>query len=113
MTPDDKNLDEVLRSHFMATAEDDAAAARVLRSLSAKPLPRQRGSWNWPAALLRWDMAPAWPRVAALAACAALGFVVGIAGLDAKVDDAAATTMAANDPPPLFTGSDPLTGLRP
>ena len=37
--------------------------------------------------LLDWQFAPAWPRMAALACCAALGFYVGIAGLDRRFDD--------------------------
>ena len=56
-----------------------AAAARVLARLGA--LPRQKPPlWRCPAVLLDWEFAPAWPRMAALAGCAAIGFVIGIAG---------------------------------
>ena len=65
---------------------DEAAIDRVLRQLSG-PLPRQKQPlWRLPAVLLNWEFAPAWPRMAALACCAALGFVIGIAGLDRPFD---------------------------
>lgn len=65
---------------------DEAAVARVHARLNA-PLPRQKAPlWRLPAVLLDWQFAPAWPRVAALACCAALGFVIGIAGLDRSFD---------------------------
>ena len=35
--------------------------------------------------LLDWQFAPAWPRLAALAGCAALGFFIGIAGIDRPI----------------------------
>jgi hypothetical protein len=74
-------LDVMLRQHFGggAAETDDASAARVLATL-AQPLPAQRQSWRlWPRELLDWRFAPAWPRLAALACCAALGFAVGVA----------------------------------
>jgi hypothetical protein len=71
--------------------------------------------WRLPAVLLNWEFAPAWPRMAALACCAALGFFVGIAGLDRRFDDPGA--------PPAFVGGggigaitfepDAFTGGRP
>lgn len=64
------------------SADDEAAAARVLKRL-AGPLPRQkRPLWQFTGVLLNWDLAPAWPRMAALACCAIMGFMVGFAGLD-------------------------------
>jgi hypothetical protein len=63
------------------TPEADAATARILKRLGG-PLPRQKISfWRLPEVLLDWQFAPAWPRVAALACCAVLGFMVGIAGI--------------------------------
>ena len=63
-------------------AADDAAVERVLKRLSG-PLPRQKlPFWRLPAVLLDWQFAPAWPRLAALGACAAVGFFIGIAGID-------------------------------
>jgi hypothetical protein len=83
MTGEDK-LNELLARHFSDSgpngASDGEAAARVLAAL-ARPLPRQRHAWrHWPAVLLNWDFAPAWPRLVALASCAALGFAVGVVG---------------------------------
>lgn len=82
MMTEDK-LDALLARHLRADAprgeHEQAAAARVVAAL-AQPLPRQKHPWRlWPAELLDWNFAPAWPRVAALAACAALGFAVGVA----------------------------------
>jgi len=51
------------------------------------PLPRQQLAWwRLPAVLLDWEFAPAWPRVAVLATCAALGFAIGLIGIDRQVD---------------------------
>jgi len=65
---------------------DEAAVDRVLKRLSG-PLPRQKKPfWRLPGVLLDWQFAPAWPRMAALACCAVLGFFVGIAGLDRQFE---------------------------
>ena len=99
----------------MQTPADDAAVERVLRRLSG-PLPRQKQPlWRLPAVLLNWEFAPAWPRMAALACCAALGFVVGIAGLDRPFDrlDASILTSAIAISARLVSEPDTLTGERP
>lgn len=94
---------------------DEAAVTRVLDRVSS-PLPRQkRPFWRLPPVLLDWQFAPAWPRMAALACCAALGFYVGIAGLDRRFDDPTAA--------PAFVGGggigsitfepEAFTGARP
>jgi hypothetical protein len=90
MTGDDK-LDLLLTQHFREDTRADGnhgnAAARVLTAL-ARPLPQQRGSWrHWPAALLDWQFAPAWPRMAALAGCAVLGFAIGAVAPSARALD--------------------------
>src|SRR5512143_4229572 len=83
----DEFLDKALRRHMQAPPADEAAVERVLARLSG-PLPRQKQPlWRLPAVLLDWQFAPAWPRMAALACCALLGFFVGIAGLDRRFDD--------------------------
>lgn len=114
MTEDqfEKFLARALKRREPPQAEKEAVA-RVMKHL-AGPLPRQQFAlWRLPAVLLDWQFAPAWPRVAALACCAALGFYVGIAGLDRRFDS----------PPPAYVGGggigaitfepDPLTGARP
>ncbi len=83
----DQQFDDVIRAalkrNTAAAHPDDAAVARVLSRLKAAPLPPQkRAWWRLPAELLDWQFAPAWPRMAALAGCAVLGFTIGLAGLD-------------------------------
>jgi hypothetical protein len=64
--------------------------------------------------LLDWQFAPAWPRVAALAACAVLGFYVGIAGLDRPFDQLDGRfAMANNDFGSVVFEPESLTGARP
>ncbi len=85
MTMNDDFLDAALKRQTQAPAADDAAVARVLARL-AGPLPRQkRPFWRLPTVLLDWQFAPAWPRLAALGVCAALGFFIGIAGIDRPI----------------------------
>ena len=58
-----------------------ADASSVLHALAARPLPpqRRRFLWRrWPSELLTLEFAPAWPRLAALAGVAALGFIIGL-----------------------------------
>ncbi len=110
-----KFLDTALTRHTKAGAVDEAAVARVLKRLSP-PLPRQKLSlWRLPAVLLDWQFAPAWPRVAALACCAALGFYVGIAGLDRRFDQRDAQFALANrsDLGAIVFEPETLTGARP
>jgi hypothetical protein len=110
----DKLIESVLKRRVMEPV-DEAAVNRVLSRTSA-PLPRQKQPlWRLPGVLLDWQFAPAWPRMAALACCAALGFFVGIAGLDRRFDDPAAA--------PAFVGGggigsitfepEAFTGARP
>ena len=110
----DNFLESALKRRLQPPPSDDAAVDRVLKRL-AGPLPRQKRSlWQLPSVLLNWDFAPAWPRVAALACCAALGFVVGIAGLDRPFDQLDSPFMVATrDIGSLVSEPDTLTGERP
>lgn len=96
------------------TAVDKAAVERVLARLGG-PLPRQRQPlWRLPAILVDWQFAPAWPRMAALACFAALGFVIGIAGLDRPFDRLDAPfTVGNRDIGSIVSEPDTLTGERP
>ena len=108
-------LEGALKRDAGATQADEAAVNRVLARL-AGPLPRQKEPfWRLPTVLLDWQFAPAWPRVAALACCAALGFVVGIAGIDRRLDDASAPFAIASrgDLGAFVFDPEPLTGARP
>jgi hypothetical protein len=108
-------IDAALKRHTQAPPTDDAAVERVLKRL-AGPLPRQKMPlWRWPAVLLDWQFAPAWPRVVALACCAALGFVIGIAGIDRHLDgsDAPFAVASRADIGSIVFEPEPLTGARP
>jgi hypothetical protein len=108
-------LDAALKRTMQALPADPAEVNRVLARL-APPLPRQKMSlWRLPAVLLDWQFAPAWPRVAALAACAVLGFYVGIAGLDRRFDqlDGRFTAASSTDLGSIVFEPESLTGARP
>jgi hypothetical protein len=110
----DEFLEATLKRHMQA-APDDAAVQRVLKRL-AGPLPRQKLSWwRLPGVLLDWQFAPAWPRVAALACCAALGFVIGIVGVDRRFDGGGPPFAVANnsDIGSVVFEPEALTGARP
>lgn len=84
------NLDhelEVSLGRVMAPDADDGAD-RVLARLDATPLPPQKrgllAAW-WPTALTDTNLAPAWPRLAALACAAALGISVGLSGIGTRI----------------------------
>src|SRR5512135_3258047 len=107
-------LETALKRHTQAPPADDAAVERVLNRLSG-PLPRQKMPlWRLPGVLLDWQFAPAWPRVAALACCAALGFVIGIAGVDRRFDGGGSPFMVSSrDIGSIVSEPDSLTGERP
>ena len=110
-----RQIDDLLARHFRHDElAAPASAARVLAALATKPLPRQRGKLlsRWPDVLLSWDFTPAWPRVAALAGCAVLGFAIGLAGLGPHFEPGA-TTIVAADLSSIVFEPEPLTGLRP
>jgi hypothetical protein len=95
--------------------EAPADATGVLRALAARPLPPQRRRllWRrWPSELLTLDFVPAWPRVAALAGVAALGFVIGLVDLGPMTVGAngedPASIVADNDIGAVVFAPDPL-----
>jgi len=110
-----KFLEAALKRRIDAPQADEAAVNRVLKRLSG-PLPRQKISlWRWPSVLLNWQFAPAWPRVAALACCAAFGFFIGIAGLDRSLDGPGARFAINNraDLGSIVFEPEAMTGARP
>jgi len=106
-------LEAALRRQARTTEADRAAAERVLKRL-AGPLPRQwRPFWRLPEVLLDWQFAPAWPRMAALAGCLALGFAIGLAGLDRPLDRLNGASVSGSDLDSSVLAPEPLTGARP
>jgi hypothetical protein len=108
-------LEAALKRHSQKPPVDEAAVERVLARLSG-PLPRQDVSrWRWPPVLLDWQFAPAWPRVAALACCAALGFTIGIAGIDRRISgpNSAYAIASRADLGSVVFEPEALTGARP
>ncbi len=107
-----RGLDAALIRHGKAVQVDDAALARLSARL-AGPLPRQKKPfWRLPAVLLDWQFAPAWPRMAALACCAMLGFAIGIAGLDRQIDGQSVAAASTDLPTAMFE-PEPFPGVRP
>ena len=110
-------LDALMMRDAMPT---QANAASVLRVLERRPLPpqRRRFLWQqWPSELLNLDFAPAWPRLAALAGVAALGFVIGLTDLGPILGlsngDEATSIVADNDIGAIVFAPDPLPEVRP
>jgi hypothetical protein len=111
----DTYLDNALKRYGNAPQADAAAVERVMARL-AGPLPRQRHPlWRLPAVLLDWQFAPAWPCMAALGACAALGFFIGISGIDRSIDRLDGQSVAASGTGigSIVFEPEPLTGARP
>ena len=95
----------------------DAMARRTLAALGGS-LPPQQRHWMtaWlPAVLLEFDFAPAWPRMAALAGIAGLGFMVGLSDLNLpEVRGTASSNFGTDsDLSMIVFDQDPLSGLRP
>ena len=112
----DEQFEDFLRTTLKRDAKpaDAGAVDRVLARLRG-PLPRQKQPlWRLPGVLLNWDFAPAWPRMAALACCAALGFMFGIAGLDRPFDRLDGSVLTSSrDLGSLVSEPNSFTGERP
>ena len=111
----EKFLAGTLNRRAESPQADEAAAERVFKRLSGQ-LPRQKTPfWRLPAVLLDWQFAPAWPRVAALACCAAAGFVIGIVGLDRRFEPSTSpySMVSSGDLGSIVYDPEPLTGARP
>jgi len=108
----DKFLDSALK-RTQAPQEGDDAVNRVLKRL-AGPLPRQKQSvWRLPTVLLDWQFAPAWPRMAALAGCLAVGFAIGLSGFDRGMQSGTSRGAGNIDIGGLVFEPETVTGGRP
>lgn len=107
----DHELDTGLR-RIMAPETDDAAVQRLLARLET--LPPQKRAFAWcPAALMDWNFAPAWPRLAALAGAAVLGISIGLSNVGTRIAaDLDLVRVASADDANVFD-ADSVTGLRP
>ncbi len=107
----DHELEAGLR-RIMAPDTDDTAARRVLTRLETLPPQKRAFAW-WPSALMDWNFAPAWPRLAALAGAAVLGISIGLSNFGTRVAaDLNLVRVAAADDANVFD-ADSVTGLRP
>jgi len=109
----DHELEAALRRVMTARSANEAAADRILARLDALPAQRRAFAW-WPAALMDWSFAPAWPRLAALAGAAVLGISIGLSNLGTRiaVDLDLVRVASADDAGNVFD-ADSVTGLRP
>jgi anti-sigma factor RsiW len=97
---------------IMKPDTDDTAARRVLTRLENLPPQKRAFAW-WPSALMDWNFAPAWPRLAALAGAAVLGISIGLSSFGTRVAaDLNLVRVAAVDDANVFD-ADSVTGLRP
>ncbi len=108
----DARLEAMLARFATPDADDERIAMRVLAKLNG-PLPRQKQPfWRVPVALLDWQFAPAWPRLAALAGCALIGFSIGIAGVDRTLVQPD-PQIASRDIGTMVFGPELFAGTRP
>jgi len=107
----DEELDAALR-RVLTTSPQDLAARRLLARMQTLP-PQRRGFTWWPAALMDANFAPAWPRLATLAAAAVLGISIGLSNFGTRIaaDLNLVRTASADDASTNAFDSD--AGLRP
>ena len=109
----EQEFEHLLAKTLERRAPAQADVDRVLNRL-AGPLPRQKFALRrLPDVLLDWQFAPAWPRMAALAGFAALGFFIGIAGVDRQFGNPPGYIAGGGGIGTLIFEPDPITGARP
>src|SRR5437588_10615653 len=111
---DDHELEQALRRVMSSSDMDEAAANRILARLETLP-PQKRGFAWWPSALMDWNFAPAWPRLAALAGAAVLGISIGLSNFGTRIaaDLDLVRVASADDAGTNVFDIDSVTGLRP
>src|SRR5881227_527698 len=110
----DQELEAALRRAMAPRDADDAATDRILARLESLPPQKRAFAW-WPAALMNWDFAPAWPRLAALAGAAVLGISIGLSNVGTRIaaDLDLVRVASADDASTNVFDIDSVTGLRP
>jgi hypothetical protein len=115
-------LSRALRADLAAASVPESEAATgAINALAAFTLPRQGRralAQVRPRPLFDLNLAPVWPRVAVLASVAALGFGIGLFGLDMNTLEnlrgaAASTAVTDTDLSVVAFDPEPLTGVRP
>lgn len=107
----DHELKSALR-RVLVTEPEELAARRLVARLQSLPPQRRAFAW-WPSALMDRDFAPAWPRLAALAAAAVLGISIGLSSVGLRIaSDLDLVQLAAADDPGTNV-FDIDSGLRP
>src|ERR1043165_5387992 len=106
----DHELDAALRRAMQSGA--DEAAARGVGRLASLP-PQKRAYRWWPAALMDWDFAPAWPRLAALAGAAVLGMTVGLSNVGTRIATDLNLVRVASADDTTTSAFETDAGLRP
>jgi hypothetical protein len=110
----DKFLARALKYRPHEAQENEAISERVFRRLAGSLPPQKTSFWHWPSVLLDGQFSIAWPRIAALACCAAIGFGIGLAGLERPFGQTYSVSSVANrDFSSLLFEPEPLTGARP
>jgi hypothetical protein len=111
---DDHELEAALRRVMAPDKTDDVATNRILTRLESLPPQKHAFAW-WPSALMDWSFAPAWPRVATLAAAAVLGISIGLSNFGTRVaaDLNLVRVAAADDAGVNVFDTDSVAGLRP
>jgi hypothetical protein len=107
------------RASLGAERSEEQAMARVLGRIDALP-PQRRGLLPrlLPAALLEFDLAPAWPRFAALVGIAVLGFAVGLSDTGMALTKKSASAIIGtpissdSDLSLILFEPDPLSAMR-
>jgi|SRR5689334_10699929 hypothetical protein len=107
----DEKLEAALR-RVLATSAEELAEQRLLLRLQPLP-PQQRAFAWWPVALMDVTFAPAWPRLAALAAAAVLGMSIGLSNVGARIATDLNLVRVANADDATTNAFDSDAGLRP
>ncbi|MGU3493470.1 hypothetical protein ACLBXM_05450 [Xanthobacteraceae bacterium A53D] len=109
-----RQVEALLHGHLDGhpTAEDEAVARRAMARLAATPLPARPRHWR--ERLADWfggfDLRPAWPGMAMLAAMAVLGFALGSQVAEAGWFQSVGTQQVALlDTTPFAFDTDPLS----
>ena len=108
----DHELEAALRRVLTSTDANGAATQRMIARLETLPPQKRALAW-WPAALLDWNFAPAWPRLAALAGAAVLGISVGLSNVGTRIAADLNLVRIASADDTSTNAFETDTGLRP